>query len=54
MSGRYKFKDYKGCPGVTVLQTVFDLAGTMGVIFVSLTVPVIFACIFILILMYVP
>lgn len=139
MSGRYKFKNYKGCPGVTVLQAVFDLAGTMGnvaclggviysvkncniwiiflciaitigyliayinlgvklenwgrekeakkqkerekirrtaareelvllakqekkeeiwsmvgVIFVSLTVPVIFACIFILILMYVP
>lgn len=30
MSGRYKFKEYKGRPGVTVLQAVFDLAGTMG------------------------
>lgn len=139
MSSRYKFKDYKGCPGVSVLQALFSMVGTMcnltclgaiiysvkncniwivilciaitigyltayvnldtkleswgrekeakkqkerekirrtaareelvrlakqekkeeiwstvGVIFVSLTVPVIFACIFILILMYVP
>ncbi len=29
MSGRYKFKDYKGCPGVSVLQAIFDLTGTM-------------------------
>lgn len=29
MSSRYKFKDYKGCPGVSVLQAFFDLAGTM-------------------------
>ena len=30
MSGRYNFKDYKGCPGVSVLQAICDMVGTMG------------------------
>lgn len=29
MSSRYKFKDYKGCPGVSVLQALFSMVGTM-------------------------